>query len=95
MYARYWAGREKYEQAIAMSNQLLNVNRDSPYADQILMLAAQCESRRANPKAASATLYSLVKDYPGSPLVPEAKAAIKKLESGQPLEPPAHPKRNK
>lgn len=95
MYARYWAGREKYDQAIAMSNQLLNVNRDSPYADQMLMLAAGCESKRGNAKAASATLHALVHDYPGSPLVPQAKEGIKRVEAGQALESPTRRKRKK
>lgn len=88
VYARYWAGREKYERAVAMSNQLLNVNPDSPYADQILLLAALCEAKRGNAKAAAATLSALVKDYPGSPLVPQAKESLNKLAAGQPLDPP-------
>jgi TolA-binding protein len=88
MHARYWAGREKYDRAIALSNQLLTVNADSPCADQMLMLAATCEWKRGNAKAASATLHSLLKDYPGSPLVPEAKAGLQRLAAGEPLERP-------
>ena len=53
------------------------------------------EWRRENPKGASATLYSLVNDYPGSPLVPQAKESIKRLEAGEPLESAAKKKRKK
>lgn len=86
MCARYWAARKKYEPAIALANQLLTVNADSPYADQILLLAAVCESQRGNPQAASATLHSLLKDYPGSPLVPQAREALDQLATGKLLE---------
>jgi PKD repeat protein/predicted negative regulator of RcsB-dependent stress response len=86
MHARYWAARNKYEPAIALANQLLTVNADSPYADQILLLAAVCESQRGNAKAASATLHALLKDYPGSPLVPQAREALDRLAAGKPLE---------
>jgi PKD repeat protein len=88
MYARYWAGRERYALAIALSNQLLTVNPESPYADQILMLAALCEAKRGNAKAAGATLAALVKDYPGSPLVPQARQSLDRLAAGQALDPP-------
>lgn len=78
--ARYWAGRGKYAQAIAQAEQLLAVNRDSPYADQVLLLAADSEMRRGRKDRALATLHSLVKDYPGSPLAPLAKKNIAALE---------------
>ena len=80
LYARYWAGRGKYAQAIAQAEQLLAVNRDSPYVDQLLLLAADSEMRRGRKDRALATLHSLVKDYPGSPLVPLAKKNIEALE---------------
>ena len=41
MYARYWAARHAYSQAIALAGQLNTVNPDSPYIDQILLLAAE------------------------------------------------------
>jgi len=81
MYARYWAGRQMHAQVVGLSEQLLNVNRDSPCVDQVLLLAAQSELKRGKPDASLATLHALVKDYPGSPLVPAAKEQIKKLES--------------
>ena len=70
LYARYWAGRKQYPQAIAQAEQLQTVTPDSPYADQLLMLAADCQLRLGRTDRAAATLHTLVKDYPGSPLVP-------------------------
>lgn len=81
--AKYWAAREMHAQAIALAEQLLNVAPDSPYADQLLLVAAQCEVSRGKVDRALATLQSLLKDYPGSPLVPEVKENIKRLESGE------------
>ncbi len=81
-YARYWAARGMHDQVVAMSEQLLAVNRESPYADQVLLLAAQSELQRGRADRALATLQSLVKDYPGSPLVPDAKKRIAQVESG-------------
>jgi PKD repeat protein/predicted negative regulator of RcsB-dependent stress response len=77
--ARYWAGRGKEPQAVAQAEQLLTVNRYSPYADQVLMVAADSEMRRGRKDRAVATLHSLIKDYPGSPLVEVAKRNLKAL----------------
>jgi len=82
LFARYWAGREMYPQAIALADQLLTVNADSPYMDQLLLLAADCEVKRENPDRALAVLHSLTRDYPGSPLVPRARTEIARLEAG-------------
>ena len=81
MQSRHWAGRKQYAQAIAQAEQLLCVNPDSSYADQLLLLAAECEQKRGRKDRALATLHSLLKDYPGSPLVPEAKKRIALLEA--------------
>jgi TolA-binding protein len=78
--ARYWAGRGKYAQAIAQAEQLQAVSPDSPYIDQLLLLAADSEMRRGRKDRALATLHSLLKDYPGSPLAPLAKRNIETLE---------------
>jgi PKD repeat protein len=83
MHARYWAGREKYDPAVAMAEQLTTVNPSSPYVDQILLLAAECEVNRDRVDRALATLHSILTDYPGSPLVPEVKEKIAALESGE------------
>jgi len=87
MYARYFAGRRLYAQAIAQAEQLQTVNADSPYVDQLLVLAAECEVKQGRTDRALATLHALVRAYPGSPLVEEAKRTIARLEAGQ-TEPP-------
>jgi PKD repeat protein len=88
MYARYWAGRLMYDQVVALSDQLLTVNPDSPYADQLLLLAAACEAKHGNKDRAVALLHSLLKDYPGSPLVPIAKENMAKLQAAAVTPPP-------
>ena len=80
-YARYWAARELYPQAIAQVEQLDCVNPESAYIDRALLLAAQCELKRGRRDRALATLHSLVKQHPGSPLVPEVKQVIARLEA--------------
>lgn len=88
MYARYWAAREMYDQAVALNEQLQNASPDSPYADQLMLLAAECELARGKQDRAIATLNSLLKSYPGSPLVPAVKDRIARIEAGE-----AKPKR--
>jgi hypothetical protein len=83
LFARYWAGRRMEPQAISLADQLLAVNADSPYVDQLLFLAADCEVKRDRVDRALATLNSLVEDYPGSPLVPTARERIAELGGGQ------------
>ena len=83
LYARYWEKLERYDQAIGQAEQLMAVNAASPYADRILLLAADCEVKRGKVDRALATLQSLLKDYPGSPLVPVVKKNIAALESGE------------
>jgi len=82
LYAKYWDARGSYAQAIAQSEQLAEANPDSPYVDQLLLLAARCETRRNRNDAAVAILHSILQDYPGSPLVPEVKKLLTSLESG-------------
>jgi len=83
LYVRYWAARGQHAQAVAQAGQLQEVNPESPYVDQILMLAADCEMRRGRKDAALAILHSILQDYPGSPLVPAAKKNIQVLEGGK------------
>lgn len=90
-YVRYWAGREQYDQAVALAEQLMNLNPESPYSDQILLLAAECEVKRGKTDRALATLQGLLHDQPGSPLVPQIQQRIAELESDGPTEDP--PKR--
>jgi len=65
---------------VAQAEQLLAVNAVSPYMDQLLWLAAESEQQRGRVDRAVATLESLLDEYPGSPLVPQAKAKIEELE---------------
>jgi PKD repeat protein len=81
LFARYWEGRRLYAQAVTLADQLLAVSPDSPYIDQLLMLAADCEAKRGRADRALATLHALVHDYPGSPLAPQAKEKIAKLQT--------------
>jgi predicted negative regulator of RcsB-dependent stress response len=81
LYARYFAGRKMYAQAVAQAEQLQAVNPASPYVDQLLLLAADCEVKRDRVDRALATLHALLKDYPGSPLIPEVKKNIARLEA--------------
>ena len=82
LYARYWAAREMYPQAIALAEQLMTVNKDSPYIDAMMALSAKCDLKRGKADGALATLNSLVKNYPGSPTVPAIKETLKRLQSG-------------
>ncbi len=81
MYARYWAARQMYDQAIAQAEQLQTVNPDSPYVDHVLWLAADCELQRGRKDRALATLHSILTGYPGSPLIPQVKARIAELQA--------------
>jgi TolA-binding protein len=83
LFCKYFAAREMYDPAVAQSERLQAVNPDSSYVDQILMLAADCEMRRGRKDRALATLNSILKDYPGSPLVPLAKKNIEMIERGE------------
>jgi PKD repeat protein len=80
LFARYWAARGQFAQAIAQAERLQAVNTESPYLDQILFLAADCETRRGRKDRAVATLRSLLKDCPGSPLTPTVEKNIALLE---------------
>ena len=80
LFARYWAERGQYAQAIAQAERLQAVNADSPYLDQLLFLAADCEMHRGRKDRALATLRSLLKDCPGSPLTPTVQKNIALLE---------------
>ncbi len=81
LLARYWFGRQQYEAAIALAGQLSAVNPDSPYIDQLGLLAAECELARGNPDQAIARLEALLKNYPGSPLVPAIKERLASLKA--------------
>jgi tetratricopeptide (TPR) repeat protein len=79
--ARYRAGTGQLTLAIALTADLLAVNPDSPFADRVALLAAECEERLGHTDRAVAALENLLHDYPGSPLVPDARAHLAKLQS--------------
>jgi tetratricopeptide (TPR) repeat protein len=79
LQARYWAARARWPQAIAVAGDLLAVNPDSPYADRLAFLAAGCEEKLIRPDRARAAYQSLIADYPGSPLVGEARKKLAAL----------------
>jgi len=86
--ARYWAAKENYDMVALCTERLLAVNPDSAYIDQLLFLAAECEIKREETDRALAILAQLVQDYPGSPLVTDARKKIAELkgQSGKPQE---------
>ena len=83
MLARFWAGRGEHAQAVALAEALLAVNPESPHVDQLLVVAADCEVKRGQVDRALAFLNQLLKDYPGSPLVPAVREKVAKLEAGK------------
>jgi TolA-binding protein len=76
LQARTWAARGKFANATTVAGDLAAVNPDSPYADQLVFLAAECEEKLGHAELALAGFRSLVTDYPGSPLVPAAKQKL-------------------
>ncbi|MFZ5828838.1 MAG: PKD domain-containing protein [Planctomycetota bacterium] len=81
MYARYWQTRQMHDQAVAQSEQLMATSPESPYVDRVLLLAAESEVARSKPDRAIATLHSLIRNYPGSEKVTEAKKRLAELEA--------------
>ncbi len=79
LQARYWVARGKYANAIALANDLVAVNPDSPYADRLVFLAAECEEKQGQVERARAGYKTLVTDYPGSPLVSDANKRMAEL----------------
>ena len=80
MAARYWAGRGHWAQAVAQAEQLHTANPDSPYADQALYLAAESQMFLGQRDRTLATLQTILKEYPGSPLVAKVKENVATLE---------------
>lgn len=84
--AKYWAGRKRHDLVTALADRLLVVNPYSPYIEELLLLSARSDVARGQTDRAAATLDSLLKDYPGSPLVGEARQMLEKLRPS--LNPP-------
>ena len=83
LQGRYWAARNKWPQAIALAGDLVAINPDSPYADRLVFLAAECEEKNGRGDRACAAYQSLLTDYPGSPLVAEARKKLTMLTRKQ------------
>jgi PKD repeat protein len=78
LLARYWLQRGQPERALFVVDQLITTQPDSPFADQLIWLAAQACDARKQPERARAYARTLVTDYPGSPLVPQAREKLEK-----------------
>ncbi len=81
LWGKYWFARGRYEVVTALADRLLVVNPYSPYIEELLLLSARADMVLKRVDRAKATLESLLKDYPGSPLVGEAKQLLQKLQS--------------
>jgi tetratricopeptide (TPR) repeat protein len=99
LQARYWEARGQYAQAIAVANDLCNLNPDSPYADRLAFLAAECDEKQGRRDRAQAAFKSFLTDYPGSPLVGEVRKKLAQLslppdkvtKKPKPTQPPQPP----
>lgn len=76
LQSRCYFDKGKYAHAIVTANDLLAVNPESPYADQVLFLAGESEEKLQRPDRARTVYQALVTDYPGSPLVAAAKLKL-------------------
>ena len=76
MQSSYWAARGKFPRSIAMANDLLAINPDSPYADRLVFLSGECEEKLGRAGRAKTCYQSLLRDYPGSPLVDQARQKL-------------------
>lgn len=81
LQARERAARGKQAQAIALATDLIAIAPDSAFADRLLVLSAECHEKLRHNDAALAAYRSLVHDYPGSPLVPDARKQIERLSA--------------
>ncbi len=76
LQSSYHSARGRFAQAIATAGDLLAVNPDSPYADRLVFLSGECEEKLGRTAKARACFQSLLNDYPGSPLVSEARQKL-------------------
>lgn len=80
LFAEYWIGKKKYDQAAALADRLLILNPDSSYIDQLLVKAAEAKQLAGEKDGALAYLHQLLKEYPGSELIEDIKKKITELE---------------
>jgi PKD repeat protein len=76
LQARACAGRGKHERAIALAGDALTLNPETPYADQLALLAADCDDALGHRDRATAAYRAFLTDYPGSPLISEVKQKL-------------------
>jgi TolA-binding protein len=81
LLARYWVASDRPAHAVVVASDLLTVNPASPYADQLLLLTAECEQKLEHLDRAIAGLQSLLTDYPGSPLTKIAEERLARLRA--------------
>jgi TolA-binding protein len=93
LWARYHAARGKYRQAIAAADDLVQINPDSPHADRLVFLAAECAEKLGQTARARAGYQALLTDYPGSPLVKEARENLSRLQEAREAERKPQPKK--
>ena len=79
LQAQYWLARAKPQLAMAVAGDLTAVNPDSPYADRLAFLAAECEETLGRRDRAQAAFKTFLTDYPGSPLVENVKQKLAEL----------------
>ena len=67
LQARYWAARGKWPQAIALAGDLVAINPDSPYADRLVFLGAECEEKSGHGDRARAGVSIAAQRLSGQP----------------------------
>lgn len=84
--ARLRHAQERYEEVLRIAGELVGVNRDSPFAADLLMLSAEASLKLNRRLDARRALAQVVDDYPESPRHAEAGELLRKL-GGPPPEP--------
>ena len=72
----------RHGEAVFEVEDSLALGPDTPYADRLLLVAAEAQARLGNQKQSQEFLNRLIRDYPGSPDVTKAK---KRLAEGFPI----------
>jgi len=83
LFGKYWFARQRFDVVCALADRMLVLNPYSPYIEELILLSAKSDLARGQPERAKATLESLLKDYPGSPFVNEAKEVLQKVTGGK------------
>ncbi|MFO7901147.1 MAG: PKD domain-containing protein [Pirellulaceae bacterium] len=81
LLARYWLKRNRPRVAIAVTEDLLTISPQSPYADRLLIVQATAAEALERIDRAISAYQSLLTDYPGSPHARNAKEGISRLRS--------------